>query len=163
MSYLAVVNIIKNISEGLNPNGVFLSGRKWDASLEFSSPNCQVYLYPMTSNIDLKNSYIETWNCLMGLYFQDAPDSTPEERDIIIASAGNLAQQILVALNTTSTIQIGTARLEPSYRQMAGTYTGYLMSFTLTIANNICTTDTYVLNTDNMILTDTDGTPLQNT
>ena len=163
MSYLAVVNIIKNISEGLNPNGVFLSGRKWDASLEFSSPNCQVYLYPMTSNIDLKNSYIETWNCLMGLYFQDAPDSTPEERDIIIASAGNLAQQILVALNSVPTIQLTQSRLRPFYRQLSGTYTGYEMNFALTTYNNICATDTYLLNTDNMILTNTDGTPITNT
>lgn len=163
MSYLAVVDIIKNISEGLNPNGVFLNGRKWDASLEFSGNNCQVYLYPMTSTVDLQNNYLETWNCLMGLYFQDAPDSTPEQRELIIASAGNLAKEILIALNDTESIQIGQARLEPSYRQMAGTYTGYLMSFTLTMSEDICVTDKYVLNTDNMILTDTDGTPLQNT
>jgi hypothetical protein len=163
MSYLAVVNIIKDISEGLNPNGIFKSLRNWDASLEFGSANCQIFLFPMTCELDLKNSYIENWRCVLNLYFQDASDSTPEERDIIIASAGNLAQQILVALNSVPTIQLTQSRLRPFYRQLAGTYTGYEMNFSLTTYNNICATDTYLLNTDNMILTNTDNTPITNT
>ena len=163
MSYLGVVNLIRTECNTINPNGLFVHCRRWDASLEFDSPNCQIALYPMTANISMANHFYESWIIVMGFYFEDAPDSTNEDRELLIASAQNLVQIFLNDLENTEGIEISGIRTEPSYRQMAGTYTGVILNFTLGATSDLCATDTYVLNTDNVILTNTDGTPIQNT
>jgi len=138
MSYLGAVNLIKSISETVNPNGLFLHGRKWDASLNFGENDKQIYLYPITANVDLANHYFESWNIAMGFYFQDAPDSTELDRQALIAQADAMVTEFLNILNETESIELSNARKEPSYRQMAGTYTGYLLSFTLNTTTDLC-------------------------
>lgn len=138
MSYLGAVNLIKSISETVNPTGLFQHGRKWDASLNFGENDKQIYLYPITANVDLANHYFESWNIAMGFYFQDAPDSTELERQALIAQADVMVTEFLNILNETESIQLSNARKEPSYRQMTGTYTGYLLSFTLNTTTDLC-------------------------
>ena len=138
MSYIQAVNIIKGVSEAVNPDGIFVHGRTWDASLEFSNLDIQIYLYPFTGNVDLNNSYFESYQITMGFYFQDAPDSTNENRQDLIQRADNLTREFLTTLNLVEGVEISNSRTEPSYRKMAGTYTGYLLTFTLGIDTNVC-------------------------
>lgn len=138
MSYLGAVNLIKSISETVNPTGLFKHGRRWDASLNFGENDKQIYLYPITANVDLVNHYFESWNIAMGFYFQDAPDSTELDRQALIAQADVMVTEFLNILNETEVIELSNARKEPSYRQMAGTYTGYLLSFTLNTTTDLC-------------------------
>lgn len=138
MSYLGAVNIIKTISESINPDGIFVHCRTFDASLNFSEVDKQIYLYPISATVDLNNHYYEAWSILMGFYFQDAPDSTPEERQTLVGQADDMVTEFLAQLNVTEGIELSNARKEPSYRQMAGTYTGYILSFTLGYTTDIC-------------------------
>lgn len=163
MSYLNVVNSFRSIAAALNPSGVFEHCRSWDASLEFSSPNCHIFLYPLRWRTNKKAAFIDRYSVVMCFYFQDAPDSTNQQREIIIASAKNLWDSFYIQLDSVAGFQLDEARAEPKYRTMTGTYSGIITEFQLTTSTNICATDTYLLNTDNMILTNTDGTPLQNT
>lgn len=138
MSYIQAVNIIKGVSEAVNPDGIFVHGRTWDASLEFSNLDIQIYLYPFTGNVDVNNSYYETYQITMGFYFQDTQDSTNEDRQALIQRADNLTRNFLNTLNVVEGVEVSGSRVEPSYRQMAGTYTGYILSFTLGIDTNTC-------------------------
>lgn len=138
MSYIQAVNIIKGVSEAINPDGIFVHGRTWDASLEFSNLDIQIYLYPFTGNVDVNNSYYETYQITMGFYFQDTQDSTNEDRQALIQRADNLTRDFLNTLNVVEGVEVSGSRVEPSYRQMAGTYTGYILSFTLGIDTNTC-------------------------
>lgn len=138
MSYLGAVNLIKSISETVNPTGIFLHGRGGDASLEFGDNDKQIYLYPITANVDLANHYFESWSVVMGFYFQDAPDSTPLEMQDLIAQADAMTTEFLNILNETEGIELSNSRKEPSYRQMAGTYTGYILNFTLKTTTDLC-------------------------
>ncbi len=138
MSYLGAVNLIKSISETVNPTGLFQHGRRWDASLNFGENNKQIYLYPILANIDLTNHYYESWNIAMGFYFQDAPDSTELDRQALVAQADVMVMEFLNILNETEGIELSNARKEPSYRQLAGTYTGYTLGFTLNTTTDLC-------------------------
>lgn len=138
MSYAGAVALIKTQSELVNPTGLFSHSDKWKASLNFGDNNKQIYLYPITANVDLSNHYYESWSIVMGFYFQDAPDSTALEQQALIQEADEMVTLFLNAMNVYEGIDISGARKEPSYRQMAGTYTGYLLSFTLNTTTDLC-------------------------
>lgn len=138
MSYHGVVNIIRSVSEAINPDGFFQHGRTWDASLNFDEGNPQIYLYPLQNSIDEANHYYETWSVVMGFFIQDAQDSTAAEREEIIKNADILQRQFTTALNQIEGIELSGIRTEPKYRQMAGTYSGVLLNFTLGATTNIC-------------------------
>jgi len=138
MSYLGAVNIIKTISETVNPDGLFSHSDKWKASLNFSENDQQIYLYPISAGVDLSNHYYESWSIVMGFYFQDAPDSTPLDQQALVALADDMVTEFLAELNVTEGIELSNVRKEPSYRQMAGTYTGYILTYTLGYTTDIC-------------------------
>lgn len=138
MSYHGVVNIIRTVAQAINPDGFFQHGRTWDASLNFDEGNPQIYLYPLQNSIDESNHYYETWSVVMGFYIQDTQDSLPAEREEIIKNADILQRQFTTALNQIEGIEVSAIRTEPKYRQMAGTYSGVLLNFTLGSTTNIC-------------------------
>lgn len=138
MSYHGVVNIIRTVAQAINPDGFFQHGRTWDASLNFDEGNPQIYLYPLQNSIDESNHYYETWSVVMGFFIQDTQDSSPAEREEIIKNADILQRQFTTALNQIEGIEISAIRTEPKYRQMAGTYSGVLLNFTLGATTNIC-------------------------
>lgn len=138
MSYKGVVNLIRSISEEVNPTGIFTHSDKWKTSLNFSKNDIQICLYPFSGSIDLTNHYYESWNIVMGFYYQDAPDSTAEEQEELIQKADIKSRFFLDKINQTEGVELSNVKKEPSYRQMAGTYTGYIISFTLGATSSLC-------------------------
>lgn len=138
MSYQGVVNIIRGVAQAVNPTGFFEHGRTWDASLNFNEGDPQIYLYPLTNTVDESNNYFETWQVVMGFFFQDTQDSTPAEREDIIANADDLLRSFIATISQVEGIAIAGVRAEPRYRQMAGTYSGMLLNFTLGATSNVC-------------------------
>jgi len=138
MSYLGVVNLVKNLSEAVNPTGLFSHSDKWKASLNFDKVNKQVYLYPIEATVDLSNHYYEKWNCVMGFYFQDKADSTAEQQQGLIAQADDMVTEFLAILNQVEGFDLSDVRKQPSYKQMAGTYTGYILNFILGATTDLC-------------------------
>jgi len=78
----------------------------------------------------------------MGFFFQDAPDSTNEQREQLITNADVLLKAFIVAAYTVDGVQFSIVRKRPVYRDMAGTYSGYLVDFTLSLTEDICNGDT---------------------
>lgn len=139
MSYQAVVTIIRNVAEAVNPNCFFEHGRKWDASLNFNEAPEQIYLYPLTApSVDLTNTFYEAWQCVMGFYVEDEPDSTPLNMESKLAALDSVTTEFLNTINDVEGIEIRGIRKEPNYRQMAGTYTGWIISFTLGATTDVC-------------------------
>lgn len=138
MSYISAVNVIKAVAEAVNPSGIFVHGRTWDASLEFNSDDSQVFLYPFTGTVDMNNHYFENWNIVMGFYFQDTQDSTNLYRQDLIQNADILARLFLATIYPIEGIFIENIRIEPKYRQMAGTYSGIILNFSLQTVTDLC-------------------------
>lgn len=138
MSYISAVNVIKAVAEAVNPDGIFVHGRTWDASLEFNNLDKQIFLYPFTGTVDMTNSYFENWNIVMGFYFQDTQDSTNEYRQDLIQNADILARLFLATIYPVEGINIESIRIEPRYRQMGGTYSGMILNFSLQTVTDLC-------------------------
>jgi len=142
MAHQTAVDIIRVISEAVNPTGQFAYLRTWDASLEFNEVDQKIFLYPISGQVDITNGYFETWTCSMGFFFQDAPDSTNEQREQLITNADVLLKAFILAADTVDGVQFSIVRKRPVYRDMAGTYSGYLVDFTLSLTEDICNGDT---------------------
>ena len=142
MAHQTAVDIIRVISEAVNPTGQFAYLRTWDASLEFNEVDQKIFLYPVSGQVDITNGYFETWTCSMGFFFQDAPDSTNEQREQLITNADVLLKAFILAADTVDGVQFSIVRKRPVYRDMAGTYSGYLVDFTLSLTEDICNGDT---------------------
>lgn len=138
MSYSGVVSIIKAQSEVVNPTGLFQHSNNFKASLNFSEVDKQIYLYPITLNADVSNHYNEIWDIMMGFYFQDAPDSKPEEQEVIVNEAHTMIAEFIDNMKEVDGIDVWSVRVEPSYRQMSGVYTGAILSFKLNTTTNLC-------------------------
>lgn len=138
MSYIGVVNLIKSKAEEVNPDGIFSHSNKWTASLNFSEADKQIYLYPFSGSVNMNNHCYEAWDCVMGFYFQDEQDSTPEIQQGLIEKADRMSRYFLSNLNEVEGVELSNVKKEPSYRGMAGTYTGYIISFTLGATSNLC-------------------------
>lgn len=138
MAYQATVNFIRDICNDINPTGTFCHARRSDGSLEYHGEMPQIHLYPITSDIDVANGLISTSAILMAFWFQDATDSSNEEREAIIAKAEVLCNKFIQEAVEAEGFEITNIRTEPNYRQLAGTLSGYLLSFRLKTAESPC-------------------------
>jgi hypothetical protein len=76
---------------------------------------------------------------------QDTPATTNERREEIIAEMDDLSDIFLFALNASSSLNLSNVLKTPEYRQLAGTVSGYGLSFTINskidCASNILLTE----------------------
>lgn len=138
MSYQAVVNVIRDTANAVNPTGTFTHGRRSDASLEFDGTFPQIHLFPFVGDVDKTNAYTESYSIQMLFCGQDAPDSSNEEREAIIAAMDVLSREFINTLFDTDGVTMSRIRTEPNYRILSGTTSGYIVSFTLQVSTSPC-------------------------
>lgn len=138
MSYQAVVDVIRDTANEVNPTGTFTHGRRSDGSLEFNGEFPQIHLFPFVGDVDYSNAYTESYSIQMLFCGQDAPDSSNEEREAIIAAMDELSRSFITTLFNTDGVTMTRIRTEPNYRILSGTTSGYIVSFTLQVATNLC-------------------------
>lgn len=138
MSYKTVVNVIRGVANDVAPQGTFTHGRRSDSSLEFSGLFPQIHLFPFTGSIDITNSNIITYNITMLFCGQDTPDSSNEEREDIIQAMDELSNEFIKGVIEADGVSCTGFRKEPNYRVLAGTTSGYIISFNLTTACSLC-------------------------
>lgn len=136
--YLQAVNLIRSIAEAINTSGFFTHARNFDNSLNFDEDGAQIVLFPLSKTIDQSNNYFEQYNCAMAFLLQDAPDSTPEQRELIINDADNLLRLFALASNGIDGYTFSTFNVRTEYRINAGTYSGLLVNFTLSLSVDVC-------------------------
>lgn len=138
MSYRAVVNVIRDTANAVNPTGTFTHGRRSDASLEFDGTFPQIHLFPFVGDVDKTNAYTESYSIQMLFCGQDTSDSSNEEREDIIAAMDVLSREFINTLFDTDGVTMIRIRTEPNYRILSGTTSGYIVSFTLQVATSPC-------------------------
>lgn len=131
MSYQSVVDIIRATAQTVNPAGFFVHGRRSDVTLHHNQPMPQISLLPVSTVADLGND-TERHTITMGFFRQDTPETSELEREAIIAEMDALSDSFLSNLFEIKTVQVGTVRKTPEYRQFAGTLSGYGVSFEIT-------------------------------
>lgn len=138
MSYLAAVNLIKDISEAINPTGLFTHSDKWKAALNFNEVDRQICLYPITATVDQTHKFFESWTIGIGFYFQDSPSSSALEQQGLIATADDLVNEFMAVIAAVESVETRNFRKEPIYRELDGTYSGYVITFTLGTVVDLC-------------------------
>lgn len=131
MNYQDIVNTIRNTATAINLTGSFVHGRRSDGSLEYDKPFPQIHLMPLRSTFDIQNDIVKHDIVIM-FWGQDSPESSNDKRELIIAQMDLLSSNFINSLNSLSNISLSNVLKTPEYRQLAGTVSGYGLSFTLT-------------------------------
>jgi len=146
MSYQSIVDLLRNLAYIVNPNGHFMHGRRSDGSLDYDKPFPQIHLLPVRTQFDIKLDN-ETQDLIIMFWQQDSPESTNEQREAIIAQMDVLSRNFVAALYDEDGVSISNVLRTPEYRQLAGTVSGYGVSFTL-ISKDDCVPDPIFVTTE---------------
>lgn len=141
MGYQLIVDCIRDSAEAVNPTGFFVHGRRSDGSLEYNEDFPQIHLYPFTSNPQDANRNLVFADIVMGFWGQDTPETSPEEREVIIAAMDVLSDSFLNELDdyiNDEPIEISNVRKEPQYRTLSATLSGYALTFRMKIFESPC-------------------------
>lgn len=132
MNYQDIVDLIRNVANAINPTGHFMHGRNTDGSLDYDYSFPQIHLLPVQTTYDLPND-IKEHTLIVMFWEQDSPESSNDEREALIAAMDVLSDTFVNDLyNNYSYLNISDVLKTPEYRQLAGTASGYGLSFTIT-------------------------------
>jgi hypothetical protein len=146
MTYQAIVDLIRNTAYIVNPTGHFVHGRRSDGSLDYNEPFPQIHLMPVRSSIDYSNN-TERSDIVILFWQQDSPESSNDEREAIIAQMDVLSRNFLQLLYDEDILNLANVLRTPEYRQLAGTVSGYGISFTI-VDKTSCNPDPIFLATE---------------
>lgn len=131
MTYLEVVNILNIAADNVGPNGVFIHGKRPDASLfsiQTSFPI--IWAAPFRENYNLVTGKIER-QLTVCFFLQDSTNNTLAQRQDLIQQAWEFQHDFMLFLNSAlpKPFNISDIIATPEYAQLAGTVSGYSVSF----------------------------------
>lgn len=137
MNYQNLVDTIRNTANFVNPTGTFVHGRRSDGSLEYNEAFPQIHLLLVRSEYDYNNANVRH-NVIVMFWGQDSPESSNDERELLIATMDSLSDNFIIQLQTSTSFLITNVLKTPEYRQLAGTVSGYGLSFTIVSKTDYC-------------------------
>jgi len=129
MTYQSVVTLIRNTVNTVNTTGWFTHARKTDFSLDFNEAAPYVCLLPVRTTYHPEQT-TNRHDITMFFLDQDAPDTTPLEREAIISDMYVLSKLFIDTLYL-SMVDISDVLMTPEYRILDATASGYGISFTI--------------------------------
>ena len=130
MSYESTVAIIRSTANAVNDTGMFLHGRKIDASEKYDGMFPMIVLYPFTRRRATDPDFIDNSDILMGFLAQDKPDSSPEEREALVIQMDELSEAFLDLLGENDLSRVSNVVKEPQFQVYSGKMSGYAIRFT---------------------------------
>jgi len=119
------------------PNDLrFIHGLLVDFSQDFQGTYPLVTLSPfiITDARGTQNAIFDSANLAVGFWEEDTADSTPEEREAIIARMDNLSNEFLDNILESEVIKLTNIEKEPVYFFYQATLTGLIVRFTISLA-----------------------------
>jgi hypothetical protein len=137
MTYLEVVQALNNAADNVAaPDYTFIHGKRPDASLQsIQTKYPLIWVPPFRESYDLKTQNIER-QITVCFFLQDSPNKTLEERQTLIQQAWDYQHDFMQQLYNGFDFMIKTFTVldiiaTPEYAQLAGTVSGYSVSFKL--------------------------------
>jgi hypothetical protein len=127
---------IVNACRAAVPNGErFIHGRLIDFSQGYSGAYPLITLLPftITDARGTSENRFDSTPVIIGFWKQDRPDTTPEEREALIAEMDTLSDDFINNLLDRTDLQLNSVLKEPQYQMFQGTLSGVAVSFTLNI------------------------------
>lgn len=138
MTYQQTVNLIRDTAVAVNPTGTFLHGLVSDACNAYNEPLPHIVLYPFDENGDAANLSITQSELLISFKGQDTLETTPQQREAVIAEMDVLCRRFLQELTNNPDVKIDRFNKQPQYRTLAGTLTGYALRLNITSHSSPC-------------------------
>lgn len=134
MTYQEIVDIIRTTAGTVNTTGWFMHGRKTDFSLDYGKTFPQIALMPVRTTYHPEFT-TNQHGITMFFLDQDKPDTTPLQREAIVADMYVMAKDFIDTLYL-SMVDISDVLMTPEYRILDATASGYGISFTLIAGEN---------------------------
>lgn len=127
---------IVNACRAAVPSGErFIHGRLVDFSQGYTGTYPLITLLPFTIT-DAKGTpdgRFDSALLVIGFWKQDRPDTSPAEREALIAEMDLLSGAFLDNLLARTDLQLSSILKEPQYQMFPGTLSGFAASFTLNL------------------------------
>jgi len=131
MTFQQTLDMIRDTAKAVNPTGSFVHGRNSDAANAAGEDTDypRIHLYPFTQDIDPIETHKRKSDLMLSFVSLDSGDQDDDERETIIADAGNLVDSFLDRLveDYDSSVQFDSIRTEPQYQVLEGV-SGYTLS-----------------------------------
>jgi len=113
----------------------FIHGRIVDFSQDYSGTYPLITLLPFTINDarSMPDNTFDSAAVVVGFWKQDRPDTTPAEREAIIAEMDTLSDLFLNNILLSKTTKLAEIRKEPQYQMFQGTLSGFAISFNISL------------------------------
>jgi hypothetical protein len=131
-------NIVNACRDAVPTSCRFIHGRLVDFSQSFSGVYPLVTLLPftLTDARSTPDAVFDSANLILGFWQQDRPDTTPEEREALIAEMDTLSDTFINALlDSSPALKLTNIQKEPQYQFYQGTLSGYAISFTIQLVS----------------------------
>lgn len=127
-------NIVNACRSAVPDDCRFIHGRLVDFSQSFTGVYPLVTLLPftVTDARSTPDAVFDSANLILGFWQQDRPDTTPEEREALIAEMDTLSDVFINnLLESSPALKLSNIQKEPQYQFYQGTLSGYAISFTI--------------------------------
>ena len=128
-------NIVNTCRSAVPGGERFIHGRLVDFSQEYTGTYPLITLLPFTVN-DFRSTPDEVFDfatITVGFWKEDSPDTTPAQREAIIAEMDTLSDQFINNLLDSTSTKISDIQKEPQYQMFQGTLSGFAISFRIDI------------------------------
>lgn len=131
-------NIVNACRAAVPASCRFIHGRLVDFSQSFTGVYPLVTLLPftVTDARSTPDAVFDSANLILGFWQQDRPDTTPEEREALIAEMDTLSDTFINGLlDSSPALKLTNIQKEPQYQFYQGTLSGYAISFTIQLVS----------------------------
>ena len=127
---------VVNKCRAATPAGIrFIHGRLVDFTHGYTGTFPLVTLLPFTINDarSTPDNIFDSANLVLGFWKPDRPDTTPEEREALIAEMDLLSDEFLETILDSSSTKLTNIQKEPQYQMFQATLSGHAISFTISL------------------------------
>jgi len=126
-------NIVNACRAAIPNDERFIHGRLIDFTQGYTGTYPLITLLPFTVNDarSTPDAIFDSATLLIGFWKEDRPDTTPEEREAIIAEMDSLSDDFLNNLLESNTTKLTAIQKEPQYQMFQATLSGFAVSLTI--------------------------------
>lgn len=130
-------NIVAACRSACPANSRFIHGRFADFSQSYTGLYPLITLLPftITDARSTPDGVFDSAQIVVGFWQQDRPDTTPEEREALIAEMDALSDQFINNLLDSPAVKLSSIQKEPQYQMFQATLSGFAVSFTINLVS----------------------------
>ncbi|MGB0918708.1 MAG: hypothetical protein ACPGU4_14030 [Flavobacteriales bacterium] len=122
MTFLQVLNMVRDTANAVNADGTFVHGRNSEAATKANKPYPRIHLLPFTQQSDPIETHQVRSNMFLQFHKADTGAQDSKEREEILSEMDTLCNAFVGSIteNYSKSVQFVTIRTEPQYQVVEG-------------------------------------------